>query len=172
MALSLLSWFGDANTNERYILEILRRGRRRIDRIIPPSGDAMGEEDYGCRSYDSEEFLSVYPEWRETYHKVEKSYAAFISEVERVYVHLRQIADRARFAREVKQYFFYGVMLAWKSEEEERKRQASSGWRGIDGWEYYSSWSIRRLIKDIRELEENGSRVKPRGARTPKTESD
>jgi hypothetical protein len=181
VALSLINWFGDVNTNERYLLEIIRKGRRRIDRIIPheaSDGSEAGKEKKNEGTYDSEEFLEVYPEWRAPYAKVEKSYAAFVSEVESVYARLREISDRAQFAREVKQYFFYGIMLAWKSEEEDRRAQREgknegakhereaekSEWKGIDGWEYYGAWGVKRLIKDMRELEETGSRLKSKGA--------
>lgn len=115
-------------------------------------------------SYDSVEFLSIYPEWQDAYAKVEQSYIAFVSEVERVYARLRQLTDRAQFAREAKKYFFYGVLLAWKSEEEDRKHQWKEGasregvqeWHGIDGWAYYGAWSVKRLTKDMRELAESG----------------
>jgi len=161
-----LNWFGDANTNERYLLEIIRRGRRRIERILPsPSGVTQDATTHTRPRFDSEDFLSVFPEWRDTYHKVEKSYVAFISQVEGIYARLREIPARAQFAKEAKQYFFYGIVLAWKSEEEEVKtieaarRVRIEGWRGIDAWEYYGGWGIKRLIRDMRELEERGCLV-------------
>jgi hypothetical protein len=32
-------------------------------------------------------------------------------------------------------------------------------WQGIDAWAYYGGWGLKRLIKDMRELEETGGRA-------------
>lgn len=199
-AVSLLNWFGDANTNERCLLELVRRGRRLMPHVIPREpregaggGDAaaaIGAKTGDDRSYDSEEFLEAFPEWRATYEKVERGYVAFIAEVEGIYARLAlSCTDRAQFAREVKQYFFAGILLAWKNEEEDRRRRRTKAksreketdsesesesdevrdaraevkeneeWRGIDAWAYYGGWGLKRLIKDMRELEETGGRA-------------
>jgi hypothetical protein len=168
-----------------------------IPREAPHSDDTAAPEVETETTYDSEEFLEAYPEWRATYDKVEKGYVAFVSEVEGVYVRLQQITDRGEFAREVKKYFFAGIVLAWKNEEEDRRRRRqqqhskktntsrsdkpttetaesevdeddetkeNERWQGIDGWTYYGGWGLKRLIKDMRELEETGSHAKAKGA--------
>ncbi len=166
--------------------------------VIPREGAggddaaAIGAKTGDDRSYDSEEFLEAFPEWRATYEKVERGYVAFIAEVEGIYARLAQTCtDRAQFAREVKQYFFAGILLAWKNEEEDRRRRRTKAkslakgtdaaseresesdeardaraeakeneeWQGIDAWAYYGGWGLKRLIKDMRELEETGGRA-------------
>jgi len=164
-ALSLLDWFADGNTKERYLLDIIRRGRRRIPPILSTITTSAPEEE----RYDSGEFLQVYSEWRTLYAKVENRYARLVTEVENTYVRLRQLPVGAQFAIETKRYFFYGIILAWRSAEEwhtEREGKHEEGsrsrrpWKGLDGWEYYGGWSAKRLLKDIRYLEETGPLLK------------
>src|SRR5690606_8844369 len=94
-----LSWFNDVNTNERLIIEYIRRA----------------DVDQGV--YDRRELLGPFPEWEEELTRLSVRYEAFVDHVTSVYDdltkrHLQgERQERNAFAREAKKFHFSSVLF-------------------------------------------------------------
>jgi len=135
-SLALLGWFNDVKTNERQMLDYVRKSFVHARH--------SGEEEPANGHYNCNELLEHFPEWEDLLRKMKNRFEEFVNFVDEVYRKTQEESrgDRGVFAKLAKKWFCASVIFEFRDKQITNTRS------------YFSYCQLRKLLVLMNKYEE------------------